>query len=98
MEKRRIERILRDCFDPKSIKVTDESHLHTNHLEAKKSGGGHYHVEIVANAFKGKTTLQRHRMVYDALSAQWKGLIHAIVIKAEAPPDAPSRKRAVSRP
>ena len=84
MEKRRIERILKKCFEPKSLKVIDDSNLHATHLEARK-GGGHYRVEIVADAFRDKTALERHRMVYDALSAQWKGLIHAMSIKAEAP-------------
>ena len=86
MEKRKIERILRQRFNPVSLQVVDDSHLHAGHLEAKKTGGGHYSVLIVAQEFKDKTTLERHRMVYDALSSQWKGLIHALAIKAEAPP------------
>ena len=86
MEKRKIERILRARFNPVSIQVVDDSHLHSRHLEAKKTGGGHYSVTIVASEFKDKTTLERHRMVYDALSSQWTGLIHALAIKADAPP------------
>ena len=86
MEKRKIERILRTRFNPISLQVIDDSHLHTGHVEANKAGGGHYSVLIVAPEFKDKTTLERHRMVYDALSSQWTGLIHALAIKAEAPP------------
>ena len=86
MEKRRIERILRQRFHPISLRVVDDSYLHAGHVEAKRAGGGHYSVEIIAPEFKDKTTLERHRLVYDALSSQWKGLIHALAIKAEAPP------------
>ena len=85
MEKRKIERILRRRFNPVSLEVIDESRQHAGHIEAKRAGGGHYRVTIVASEFKDKTTLERHRMVYDALSSQWTGLIHALAIKAEAP-------------
>ena len=78
-----LERILRKHFQPSALEVIDDSHLHAGHAGAGQ--GGHYRVVIVAEAFKGQTSLKKHRMIYDALSSHWKGHIHALSIKAEAP-------------
>jgi stress-induced morphogen len=44
----------------------------------------HLMVKVVSDAFKGKTLLDRHRMIYQALDAPMKdGRIHALEIKAE---------------
>ena len=64
------------------MEVIDESRLHAGHQEAKASGGGHYSVVVVSETFKGKTTLARHRIVYQALSEELKTSIHALAIQA----------------
>lgn len=83
MDKTTMEHILREHFQPSALEVTDDSPLHAGHAGAGQ--GGHYRVVIVAEAFKGQTALQRHRMVYDALSAHWQGNIHALSIRASCP-------------
>ena len=45
--------------------------------------GGHYQVSIVSNSFEGKTLLESHRMVYQALEPV-KSSIHALAIKARS--------------
>ena len=46
----------------------------------------HLAVRIVSSAFAGKNLLDRHRMVYQALTDPMKdGRIHALEIKAETP-------------
>jgi len=46
----------------------------------------HLAVRVVSDAFKGKTPLDRHRMIYQALEAPMKdGRIHALELKAETP-------------
>ena len=73
---------------PQRLDIADESLKHAGHAGAR-SGGGHYVVTIVAAAFSGKSLLQRHRMVYDALSDVLGAEIHALSIKAHAPEENP---------
>jgi BolA protein len=80
----RIEERLNSVFRPDSLEVGDDSALHAGH-EGAKSGGGHYTVNIVSPAFAGVSTLERHRMIYDALADMMKGEIHALSIHAHDP-------------
>ena len=80
----KIQKILQRKLSASKVEVIDESHLHAGHSEAKNSGG-HYSVVVISEMFKGKTTLARHRMVYQALSEELKTLIHALAIKAYSP-------------
>ena len=76
-----IERRLRNALSIDSIEMVDESHLHVGHPGAA-SGGGHFHVTIVAENFDGLPTLARHRLIYDALGDAMQTEIHALSIKA----------------
>jgi len=80
----RIREILERAFTPSEIEVTDESHLHVGHAGAA-SGKGHFSVTIVANAFAEHTAIDRHRMIYSALSDMMDKDIHALRIKALTP-------------
>ncbi|MDH3513802.1 MAG: BolA family transcriptional regulator [Gammaproteobacteria bacterium] len=79
-----IEKRLRDAFAPQKIEVRDDSHLHAGHAGAK-SGGGHFAVTIVSHRFQGKTPVQRHQMIYQALNEMMKKEVHALSIQALAP-------------
>ncbi|MCB1752442.1 MAG: BolA family transcriptional regulator [Gammaproteobacteria bacterium] len=72
------------AFNPVQLDLVDESHKHAGHPGAR-AGGGHFVVTIVSDAFTGKTPLQRHRMVYDALGELMQNEIHALSISARAP-------------
>lgn len=72
---------LESAFAPASLDIIDESHKHAGHAGAR--GGGHYIVRIVSDAFAGKPTIQRHRMVYDAMGELMNTEVHALSIKAE---------------
>jgi len=76
---------LTDAFTPQSLNVVDESHLHAGHSGAREGGQTHYRVYIVSNAFKGKTRIERHRMINLALAAELAGSVHALAIQAAAP-------------
>jgi BolA protein len=80
----RIESILRNRFRPTHFELTDDSALHAGHPGAA-SGGGHYTVLIVADAFEGRTLLEQHRMVHDALRDLIGGEIHALALKTIPP-------------
>jgi BolA protein len=71
-------------LSPESVEVFDDSHEHAGHAGAK-DGGGHFQLVIVAQAFKGKPSIARHRLVYQALSDLMPGRIHALAIRAYAP-------------
>jgi BolA family transcriptional regulator, general stress-responsive regulator len=81
----KIEAILTKKFNPQTLIVTDESAKHADHRSAVKNGGGHFRIEIVAEAFRGLAPLARHRKIYDCLYPQLKNEIHALAIKASAP-------------
>ncbi len=87
MNEARVEQIrskLSNAFAPQRLDIVDESHKHAGH-EGARSGGGHFNVTIIADAFAGQTLLQRHRMIYTALGEELKQAIHALSIKAYAP-------------
>ena len=52
------------------------------HAASPRSGGGHFVVNIVSNAFEGKNSIERHRMIYQALGDAMKSEIHALSINA----------------
>lgn len=86
----RIERIrasLEAALRPTLLQIEDDSAQHVGHAGAA-SGGGHYRVRIVAEAFMGKAPLARHRMVYDALGQLMGTAVHAISINAQTPEEA----------
>jgi BolA protein len=76
----RIEETLRASMQPDYLEVVDESHLHVGHAGAR-SGGGHYRLVVVSDRFEGKSLVQRQRLVYDALSVEMGGEIHALAMK-----------------
>jgi BolA protein len=76
---------LTEAFAPQSLNVVDESHQHEGHAGHRPGGETHYRVYIVSDAFKGKTRLQRHRMVNETLAGELAGSVHALAIHAAAP-------------
>jgi BolA protein len=67
-----------------SIEIIDDSAKHAGHAGAK-SGGGHYRLSIVSPRFAGRRTMERHRLVYDALGPLMTREIHALSITAKSP-------------
>jgi BolA protein len=76
---------LREAFSPESLEVLDESHLHEGHAGHRPGGETHFRVHIVSPAFKGKSRIERHRMVNAILAAELAGTVHALAIHAQAP-------------
>jgi BolA family transcriptional regulator, general stress-responsive regulator len=73
------------AFSPESLRVEDESHLHEGHAGHRPGGETHFRLYIVADAFRGKSRLDRHRMINAALAAELKCGVHALAIHAQAP-------------
>jgi BolA protein len=76
---------LTKAFTPESIRVVDESHQHTGHAGHRPGGETHFRVYIVAEAFRGKSRLERHRMINETLGSELQGGVHALAIHASAP-------------
>ena len=76
---------LREAFTPESLDVIDESHLHEGHSGHRPGGETHFRVYIVSDAFKGKSRIERHRMINTALSGELASGIHALAIHAATP-------------
>lgn len=70
---------------PASVDLVDESGQHAGHAGSRPSGGTHWRLTIVSEAFRGKLPVARHRMVYEALGDLMKRDIHALRIEALAP-------------
>jgi BolA protein len=76
---------LREAFSPESLEVQDESHLHEGHAGHRPGGETHFRIYIVSEAFKGKSRIDRHRMINAALANELAGSVHALAIHAQAP-------------
>lgn len=76
---------LREAFSPESLQVVDESHLHEGHAGHRPGGETHFRIYIVSAAFKGKSRIDRHRMINSQLAAELSGGVHALAIHAQAP-------------
>ncbi|RDB25184.1 SufE-like protein 1, chloroplastic/mitochondrial [Hypsizygus marmoreus] len=72
---------------PASITITNDSWQHRHHAPMRKQGGGngetHFSVQIVSDEFKGKSTMQRHRLIYSALSEEFSQGLHALSLKTK---------------
>jgi BolA protein len=76
---------LTKAFAPHSLDVVDESHRHAGHAGHRPGGETHFRVTIVADAFRDKSRLQRHRMINAILATELAGGVHALAIDARAP-------------
>jgi BolA protein len=83
--KQQMEEKIAAAFSPLRMEITDNSHQHAGHAEAGDAIETHFHVEIVSDAFAGKSRPQRHRMVYEILAEEIAGDVHALAISALTP-------------
>ena len=81
---------LTDAFSPSSLRVEDESHLHAGHAGHREGGETHFRVYIVSDAFKGKTRIDRHRLINQLLATELDGGVHALAIHAHTPDEKPA--------
>ena len=74
---------LERAFSPLSLEVLDDSARHAGHEGARS--GGHFRIALESHSFAGRSPLERHRMVYEALASLMGRGIHAVTIHATAP-------------
>lgn len=81
----RMTQALTEAFAPVRLDLVDESHLHAGHGGARPEGETHFRLVIEAEAFRGRSRIERHRMVNAALAGELAGPVHALAIDAAAP-------------
>ena len=54
-------------------------------IEDLAGDGNHYAATVVSEAFRGKSRVQQHQMVYDALKGNMGGVLHALALKTATP-------------
>jgi stress-induced morphogen len=47
--------------------------------------GDHYAATVVAESFRGKSRVQQHQIVYEALKAEMGGKLHALALQTSIP-------------
>ncbi len=87
--KDRIAEALTRGLQPISLDVIDESHQHAGHMGSRAGGETHFRVRIVAEAFAGRSRIDRHRAVNALLADELRpDGIHALAVEARAPGEA----------
>jgi BolA protein len=80
-----ITQALQERLQPTSLTVKDESEQHHGHAGWREGGETHFRLHIVSDAFSGKSRVERHRLVNDAVKEAFDRGLHALAIQAKAP-------------
>ena len=87
--KDRIVASLTQGLRPEALDVIDESHQHAGHMGSRAGGETHFRVRITAEAFTGRSRIDRHRAVNALLADELRpDGVHALAIEAKAPGEA----------
>ncbi|KXF77481.1 MULTISPECIES: BolA/IbaG family iron-sulfur metabolism protein [Hyphomicrobiales] len=74
MDARDIQKMIEDAIPDAKVTIRDLA-----------GDGDHYAAEVVAESFRGKSRVQQHQMVYDALKGNMGGVLHALALQTSAP-------------
>ncbi len=69
-----IERLIKASFPDARVEIRDLA-----------GDGDHYAATVVTEAFRGKSRVQQHQMVYAALKGNMGGALHALALTTSAP-------------
>ncbi|MGD2025932.1 MAG: BolA family transcriptional regulator [Methyloceanibacter sp.] len=69
-----IERLILERFPDAKVEIEDLA-----------GDGDHYSASVVTEEFRGKSRVQQHQMVYEALKGNMGGVLHALALKTSAP-------------
>ena len=79
--KKRIEIILKKNLNPNFLKIFDDSKSHAGHMESSEKGESHYNIEIESENLKGKSRIERERVIYKLLEKEFQTGLHALSIR-----------------
>ena len=69
-----IERLIKETFPDARVSIDDLA-----------GDGNHYAATVVSETFRGKSRVEQHQMVYDALKGNRGGVLHALALKTATP-------------
>jgi stress-induced morphogen len=69
-----IERLIREGIPDAQVTITD-----------LRGDGDHYSAHVVSKAFIGKSRVQQHQMVYQALKGRMGEALHALALQTSVP-------------
>jgi BolA family transcriptional regulator, general stress-responsive regulator len=84
-------------LEPQRLELIDDSARHAGHAGARPEGESHFRLLIVAEAFTGRSRIERQRLVYDALGDLLRTDVHALSITVLSPAEDAVRRRAAAR-
>jgi len=75
------------AMDAREIETMIKQALPDAHVEIRDlaGDGDHYSAVVVSESFRGKSRVQQHQMVYNALQGNMGGLLHALALQTSAP-------------
>ena len=73
------------ALEPIRLDLVNESHLHAGHAGSPGTGESHFRLLLVSPRFTGRSRVDRHRLVNEALGDLLRHKIHALAIAAYAP-------------
>lgn len=76
---------LEAALAPEVLEIEDQSERHRGHAGYREGGESHFHLTVVADAFSGKSRVERQRLVHRALAEELKEQIHALSMTVKAP-------------
>ena len=76
MDASEIERMIKEALPDAEVTIRDLA-----------GDGDHYAAEVVSESFRGKSRVQQHQMVYNALQGNMGGVLHALALQTSAPPE-----------
>lgn len=85
--KENIESKMNKAIKAEFFEVIDESHKHAGHAGARPEGETHFHINITAGVFNGKSRVDRQRMVYKILADELAGPVHALSLSLKGTSD-----------
>ncbi|MDX2271184.1 MAG: BolA family protein [Cyanobacteriota bacterium] len=82
-----LEKLLQHHLQATLVEVWDDSDQHRTHAGRRDplAAGGHYRLRVASPLFIGKSLMEQHRLVYQALQAQMGSQIHALSIQTCLP-------------
>ena len=80
--KTKIEKIIKETFQPYFFSVKDVSEQHRGHQSFKENVESHFEVIVVSSKFDNKSKILRHRMINECLQEDFQSDLHSVSIKA----------------
>ncbi|KAF9175636.1 hypothetical protein BGX21_006975 [Mortierella sp. AD011] len=82
-----IRNTLTDLLKPTSLEIINDSSKHAHHsaMRGVTSKETHFRVNVVSEEFAGKSTMQRHRLIYGALNKEFEAGLHALSLNTKTP-------------